>query len=130
VVSWLWLLKSIVLTSPNTATNNLVLKSNPHHKITVVEKAEAPLKHIDEEKVREQYGEEITETDPDLVAEHDMRQQFSPPSLAEIEKNITLYLQTLHSRLGAIAGVTPLIDCCAILQNIVRLTIFYINAIS
>lgn len=35
---------------------------------------------------------------------HLEEQHYDPPPLSEIERNMTLYLHTLHSRLGALAG--------------------------
>eukprot|EP00596_Hydrurales_sp_CCMP1899_P002197 CAMPEP_0119042790 /NCGR_PEP_ID=MMETSP1177-20130426/16162_1 /TAXON_ID=2985 /ORGANISM="Ochromonas sp, Strain CCMP1899" /LENGTH=494 /DNA_ID=CAMNT_0007009807 /DNA_START=112 /DNA_END=1593 /DNA_ORIENTATION=+ len=37
---------------------------------------------------------------------HLEEQHYDPPPLSEIERNMTLYLHTLHARLGALAGPT------------------------
>lgn len=96
VISWLGLIISVFYSNDNGNSN--ISKTIPLQYIDTTsissslleEKNNNPIKHIDDIKLPQR----IKKSEP---------YEASPP-LSEVQRNLTLYLNTLHSKLGALAG--------------------------
>ena len=97
VLSWFFLLVSVMFhPSIDIATNNLPLSAT--NAPTLVKQSET--NSLDLTSVNQ--ADSIVEPKRYKYLEN----VFPPPPISEIEKNMTLYLHTIHKRLGDLAGVS------------------------